>query len=418
MLFDYLHYILLFFQIILGIFVSYLLILTIAAWFAPKRTLEVKNGSISRLAILIPAHDEEIILPELLSSIKNMSYPVEYFDVHVIADNCTDNTATVAKKYGAHVHVRSDQNNIGKGYALDWCLRKLWSEDHHYEAYIFVDADTVVAPNLLNVLNNQVNQGAKIVQVYYGVKDAGLSWNVSLRYAALAVLHFLRPQGRMVLGCSAGLKGNGMLFTEDVLVKHPWPASVTEDIEYHMILLLDDYSVKFAPDTAVWGEMPKKFEQSQSQLARWEHGRLDMARYYVPKLLIAAFHSLKQLRIQNFYKYVDAVMEHLIPPFSILVSAVIGCLLGAILLLVFGQLPFTPTINSELTWVNVSLAFIMLAGLCVYLFSGLAMVKAPKIVYQQMIFAPIFMLRKIGHYAGVVFGRGPEAWIKTTRNQN
>ncbi len=404
-------------QVFFFIPVGYLILLTFTAWIAKRDTSIVHKEPGARFIFLIPAHNEERLLPDLLASIRQLDYPATHYQVHVIADNCTDDTATIATSWGAQVHIRFNQEQIGKGYALEYGLQEIRSAGGEPDAYIIVDADSVVSPNFLKVMDHQVAAGAQVVQAYYGVREPGLSWNVSLRYAALTVLHFLRPQGRMVLGGSAGLKGNGMMFGREVLTQHPWPASVTEDIEYHMHLLLSGYTVRFAPDAAVWGEMPERFEQSQSQLDRWESGRMDMARKFVPLLLKAGLQALARGEIRRAYCFLDAVLEHLILPFSLLFGG--ACLLlciDAAFLLAAWLFPAFPW-RTGLLWSSVWLGLVLVVGQILYLLSGLKLAKAPLIVYRQLLFAPVFIVRKVSQYVKVLAGGKPDEWVKTARNQ-
>ncbi len=370
----------------------------------------------AQFLFLIPAHNEERLLPDLLESIERVEYPKPYYQVHVVADNCSDNTAAIAAQYGAQVHVRRNETLIGKGYALEWALKEIRAAGQMTDAVIIIDADSTISTNFLAVMRDQIASGAKVSQAYYGVREPGLSWNVSLRYAALTVLHYLRPQGRMALGGSAGLKGNGMMFAQEVLAQYPWPSSVTEDIEYHMLLLLNGYTVRFAPDAAVWGEMPEQFEQSQSQLDRWESGRIQMARTYVPRLLQAAAKATLKGELRRAYRFADAALEHLIPPFSLLFGA--ACLLllvdaaFGLAALLFPRL----AVATGLLWVNAGIGAVLVAGQIFYLLSGLKMANAPKVVYRQLLFAPTFMVRKVWQYAKVLTGSKPDYWVKTTRN--
>lgn len=405
-------------QGIVLIAVSYLVVLTIAAWYAPKTSAIVSGQAPTRFAILVPAHNEEVLLPKLLESINRLEYPKTSYKVHVIADNCTDRTAAVAQKFDAIVHIRQNDRLIGKGHALQWGLSEIQAAGEAYDAYIFVDADSLLLPNFLNVMHSHVCSGAKAVQSYYAVKDPETSWVVSLRFAALAVLHYLRPLGRSCLGGSAGLKGNGMLVAPEVLNRFNWSTSITEDIEYHMTLLLNGYVVEFAPDAVVSGEMPNSFDQSRSQLDRWEAGRLEMARRYVPKLLGAAWKAVTRRNIRWAYRYLDAAMEHLIPPFSILFGgSVLLWLLELGLSIVSG---FSPVLSPARAafWGILAAGMISIAGQVFYLISGLKLVGAPRSIYIQLVYTPLFGIRKLIQYIKVFAGSRPQNWVKTTRNQD
>jgi 1,2-diacylglycerol 3-beta-glucosyltransferase len=404
--------VLLLLQAITAGMVAYLLLLTAAAWQAARRTPLRPGAPHHRFLILIPAHNEERLLPATLASLNQLAYPRSRFAVHVIADNCRDNTAAVARQHGAIVHERYDPQRRGKGYALQWLLQQLWQAAEPHDAVVILDADTVVSANFLQVMDARLTRGERVIQAYYAVRDPGSSWSVTLRYAALAVLHYLRPLGRMALGGSAGLKGNGMVFAAPVLRRHQWSAALTEDIEFHMDLILSGERVMFAPDAVVWAEMPNTLADAHTQNVRWERGRVEMARRYVPRLLREALAARKRPIQGRPFLLFDAAMEHLIPPFSILTMANSLALLAAVLL----PAGKSPAVRSRLKAANVGLGTTALAGQVVYLLAGLHLARAPRSAYRALVYAPWFVLWKGWLYLRVLLGRDRDGWIRTTRN--
>ncbi len=385
-------------QAVLAVLVGYLGVLTVAAVRAPRATRQDPGTQErKRFIILIPAHNEETLLPQLLANLSDLDYAKENYAVHVVADNCTDRTAEAAWQTGATVYQRFHDTLKGKGYALQWALQNIWDAHEPHDAIVILDADSLVSRNFLSVMNARLLNGERVIQAYYAVRDPEQSWGVSLRYAALAVLHYLRPQGRMVLGGSAGLKGNGMVFAAEVLRQHPWSASLTEDIEYHMRLILSGERVTFAPDAVVWAEMPGSLRDSHTQNVRWERGRMEMIRKYVPQLL------QKSIEQRNFVLF-DAAMEQLIPPFSILAGASVASFAGALLLIKKSRLAFFA-------------ATALLLGQGVYLLTGLALVRAPKKVWQALLYAPVFVAWKIWLYVRVALGLDQQGWVRTKRNE-
>jgi 1,2-diacylglycerol 3-beta-glucosyltransferase len=381
-------------EIGLALIVGYLLLLTAAAWLAPRQTAPRNAAPTQRFLVLIPAHNEEQLLPSTLASLRALEYPAELFAVHVVADNCTDQTAAVARAAGAVVHERSDSIQIGKGYALQWLLQQVWQTNLLHDAIIILDADTVVSPRLLSVLDARIARGERAIQCYYAVRNPEQSWGASLRSVALAALHYLRPLGRSVLGGSTGLKGNGMVFVADLPRRYPWSAALTEDIEYHMALIMAGERVTFAPDAVVWAEMPGTLAAAQSQNVRWERGRIEMVRTYVPQLLGAAF------KRRSFLLF-DAAVEQLIPPFSLVVAASVVCLplgllLGSVTATVLG-------------------AFI-LVGQVIYVLSSLLLARVPRQIYTALLYAPLFVFWKVWLYVRVLLGRDKRGWVRTARN--
>jgi 1,2-diacylglycerol 3-beta-glucosyltransferase len=382
------------FESLIGLIVGYLLMLTGAALFAPRRSPPRSGAPTHRFAILVPAHNEERLLPATLTSLHAMDYPPELFQVYVVADNCDDHTAELARRGGARVYERFNTELIGKGYALEWLLEHVWAGQFEHDGIVILDADTVVSPNFLRVMDARMARGERAIQAYYAVRDPESSRSAGLRAVALAVLHYLRPQGRMVLGGSTGLKGNGMVFAADIMRKHRWPASLTEDIEYHMALILAGERVMFAPDAQVQAEMPDTLDSSQSQNVRWERGRVEMVQNYVPRLLREA------VRRRSFLLF-DAAVEQLIPPYSVVAGASVAGLIAA------AALRSRPA---------VLLGLALIKGQVVYIFTGLALSRAPRHVYLTLLYAPFFVLWKIWLYMRVLLGRNPQDWIRTRRN--
>ena len=374
--------------------VGYLLLLTAAACVAPRTTPARPGAPTKRFAILVPAHNEERLLPQLLLNLRQLDYPTELFAVHVVADNCNDRTAELGRQGGATVHERFNTTLLGKGYALDWLLGQIWERGDAHDAVVILDADSVVSANFLRVMDARLIRGERVIQGYYAVRQPEGAWSVGLRAVALVLVHFLRPQGRVVLGGSTGLKGNGMVFADEILRAHRWSASLTEDIEYHMELILAGERVFFAPDAVVWAEMPNSLRSAQSQNERWEQGRMEMVRRFVPQLFVEA------ARRRSFLLF-DAAVEQLIPPFSVVTGASVALLLAALAL---GK----PS--------GIALASCIVLGQAIYVFTGLALARAPREVYQSLLFAPAFVAWKLWIYVRLLLGIKPPSWVRTTRN--
>ena len=410
----------LFFQLYLAFLVGYLLLLTIASWNAPRKKNTTKATPRLRFLILIPAHNEESLLPDLLASLEKLNYPEDLFQVHVVADNCTDQTATVVQQSHARVYIRTDGQHLGKGYALNWLMEQLSQAGEPHDAIVFLDADSVVSPEFLQVMAARLATGENAIQAYYAVRNPEQSWAGSLRYAALAVLHFLRPLGRMALGTSAGLKGNGMVFAADLIKRYTWSTSVTEDIELHMALLLDGQRVAFAPDAVVWGEMPNKLSSSASQHMRWEQGKKQLFRRYGPKLLHAAWKELRAGHLKRAFLLGDAVMEFVQPPFSVLAMASLVSLMLSLAFFAYA-VAASPGMNwvrsGGLAGLNMLLAAGLVLGQGVYLFVGLQAVSAPRQVYFNLLNAPRLMIWKTGQMLKGYLVRGQNLWIRTERNE-
>jgi cellulose synthase/poly-beta-1,6-N-acetylglucosamine synthase-like glycosyltransferase len=378
----------------LALIIDYLLLLTTAALFAKRKTPPRTGEPSQRFVIMVPAHNEERLLPQLLESLGQLDYPHALYAVHVVADNCSDRTAELGRAGGAIIHERFNTELRGKGYALEWLLQQIWERDDPHDAVVILDADSVVSPNFLRVMDARLARGERVIQAYYAVREPESARSAGIRAVALTVLHYLRPQGRMVLGGSTGLKGNGMVFAADILHKHRWTASLTEDIEYHMELIRAGERAMFAPDAVVWAEMPDSLKASQTQNERWERGRMEMIRTYVPGLIGEG------LRRRSFL-LLDAAIEQLIPPFSVVAGLSVVTLLAALLL----RSPRA-----------IGLAVANIIGQIIYIFAGLILARAPRSLYQALLFTPAFVLWKLVLYVRLLMGIKPGGWVRTARN--
>ena len=393
-------------QLVVAAVVGYLDLLATLAWLAPRRA-RAASAPAHRFLVLVPAHNEERLLPRLLASLAAMDFPRSMFEVHVVADNCSDGTASVAREAGAHVHERTDTSKAGKGFALQWLLGRIWDAGVAHDAVVILDADSVVSANFLSVMDAHLASGDRVVQAYYAVEDPGRTWSVGIRYAAIAAVHYLRPLARSVLGASVGLKGNGMVFAADVVRHYPWSASITEDIEYHLRLLLGGEKVAFAPDAVVWAEMPDTLASARSQNVRWERGRLETARLYVPRLVA-------QARARRSYAMLDAAVDQLIPPLSVVVGLSAALAGGAVVTSVWGRRRARRGACRIDPLVGLSAGVV--GGEIAYVLSGLLLARAPGSVYRALLFAPVFAAWKLLVYARVLLGLDRQGWTRTARN--
>src|SRR5262249_35179285 len=120
----------------------------------------------TRFAVLVPAHDEELLIRRVVGSVQAIDYPPELYTLHVIADNCTDRTAELARGMGAVVHERHDLEHRGKGYALRWLFGQLLADPASGDAFVIVDADSLVNRGFLRALDRRLRAGAVAIQAY------------------------------------------------------------------------------------------------------------------------------------------------------------------------------------------------------------------------------------------------------------
>ena len=283
-----------------------------------------------RLTIVIPAHDEEAGIADTVRSVLSVEYPPTLRRVVVVADNCSDATAQEARRAGAEVWSRSDDRRRGKGFALAFAFERILAGGDA-DAVVVVDADTVVSPNLLTAFAAGLEDGAPALQARYAVRDPGRSWRTLLMSVALSLFNDVRSLGRERLGCSVGLRGNGMCFSTRVLRGVPSAAySIVEDLEYGVQLGLAAHRVHYAWDASVFGDMPAGQEAARVQRRRWESGRWRIARSLAPSLLRRGLGARDRVLL-------DLGLDLVVPPLAYLGGAALVGLGASLALTVAGS---------------------------------------------------------------------------------
>jgi 1,2-diacylglycerol 3-beta-glucosyltransferase len=265
-----------------------------------------------RFDVVVPAHDEEPGIARTIRSLQTVEYPSALRRILVVADNCTDRTATVARAAGALVMERRSARR-GKGYALEFAFERCLS-DRFADAIVVVDADSVVSPNLLAAFSARLESGAAAVQAHYGVRNPAASWRTRLMAIAFSLFHKVRSLGRERLRVSAGLRGNGMCFSASLLREIPHRAySLVEDVEYGIQLALAGHRVHFAGEVAVLSDMVITERAARSQRQRWEGGRFAMLRKYGAVLFWTGLR-------RNDPCLLDMAMDLFVPPLAMLAA--------------------------------------------------------------------------------------------------
>jgi cellulose synthase/poly-beta-1,6-N-acetylglucosamine synthase-like glycosyltransferase len=380
---------------------AYLALLTAAA--IPRtRTTPSERADRQRFAVCIPAHNEAAVIAATVHALVGQRYPSEAYEVHVVADNCSDDTAAVARAAGATVHIRTDLADPGKGPALNWLFARL--DGNGDDGVVFIDADTVADEGFLAGMADAFDRGAQVAQGHYATLDPDRSPTVAFRYAALACRHHLRPLGRNRLGASCGLYGNGMAFRPEIMRQQPWTGHLVEDAEMQSALLFEGIAITYVPAAVVRAEMPDTLEASETQHQRWEIGRMQLIRRFVPPLLqrlIAGGPHRRRV-------YVDAALDHLTPPLSVLVmlQSVVG-LFGAVGW-VMGDRPRSN---------RVILTSVLSGGAVVaHVLVALRLVKAPASVYRSLLGTPRMVLWKISMLKKARGRVDSMVWTRTKRN--
>lgn len=247
-----------------------------------KREFEPKYT----FAVIVAAHNEEMVIGHAIDSLNELDYPKSMYDVYVIADNCTDKTAKIAELHGALVYERFDSDKRGKGYALEWMFDNLFKMDRKYDAVCIFDADNLVSKNFLKEMNDKMCEGFKVVQGFLDSKNPYDSWITASYSIAFWSANRMFQLAKSNLGLSNQIGGTGFCVDTKVLKKLGWGAiCLTEDLEFSCKLVLNGLKVGWAHDALIYDEKPLTLRQSWKQRKRWMQGFADVADRFFFKLL-------------------------------------------------------------------------------------------------------------------------------------
>ncbi|OAI40730.1 hypothetical protein AYO38_05315 [bacterium SCGC AG-212-C10] len=339
-----------------------------------------------RLVIIVPAHDEEQGIGRCLDSLKAAAR--DCAEILVVADNCSDGTADAARACGVTVLERSDRERRGKSFALAYALDTLAAREEKPDAVVFVDADTIVDEELLEVLSSRLDAGADSVQVHYR-GDSGEAPLTRLRRLAFLLIHYARPLGAERLGLGTGLKGNGMALTWAVARSGAEGHGITEDAALTLALARRGIRVAYEPRTWVEGYMAAGYDAARTQDDRWERGRLS--------LMAEALRAFGAAAARGDLPTAWAALDVASLPLSLLVllsaaSVGAGALAGSATVPLLGA-----------------------ASIVSYVAVGLVAARAPLADVAALTSAPRFLAHKLGVYANVLRRPGSGAWQRTSR---
>ncbi|MEL6130172.1 MAG: glycosyltransferase family 2 protein [Cyanobacteria bacterium J06628_4] len=345
--------------------------------------------------ILMPAHNEALVIGTALSTVQSQMWPTDR--LVVVADNCTDSTAAIAQKAGATVIFRHNEQQRGKGYALDFGLQYLCQDPP--DVVIMVDADCRVQPGAIDAISHTVQKTNSPVQATYLLEQGeNPSPKEMISTFAFKVKNLVRPLGMHRLGYPCLLTGSGMAFPWSIIQKMNLANdNIVEDMKLGLDLAIDGHVPTMCSDGIVIGKQPKQSAAAIVQRTRWEHGHLKILFSSVPRLL---WEGLQQRRLD----LVALALDVSIPPLALLVTLWTIISVSETGLTLFTGGSWLPPVIVYGAGLNLMLAI----SLAWYGFSR------SEIPARKLLYIPLYVLWKVPLY--FKFLLSPEnKWVRTER---
>lgn len=275
--------------LILSILVLHKTLYAVIGLFFTRKFKPAKNKH--KYAILIAARNEKNVIGNLLDSINKQDYPSDLLTTFVVADNCTDNTAEIARSKGAICYERFDDEHKTKGYALQYLLNQI-EKDYgrmSFEGYFIFDADNLLNKDYISKMNNAFDSGEKIITSYRNTKNFDENW-IASTYA----LHWIRSirsnhRARSVLRLATNIQGTGFLFASEI-VRDGWKyTSLTEDRALTADAVAQGYRISYQDEAEFFDEQPTSLKIALRQRLRWSKGHLQAFVESGPKLFVNIF---------------------------------------------------------------------------------------------------------------------------------
>ena len=392
---TFVSWILTMFAVVVVVPTAVLFVEIVTAIFRSQVTVAVGRDARRRIVILVPARNESSNITPTLGDIKTQLRPGDR--LLVVANNCTDDTAEVARKSGAEVLERLDHERIGKGFALDWGLRHLESDPP--EIVIMIDADCRLADGAIDQLTSTCfSTGRPVQALYLMTAPDGAGINQQIAEFAWRVKNWVRPLGLSALASPCQLMGTGMAFPWQVIrsadLAHPW---IVEDLKLGLDLTATGHPPLFCPAARVSSQFASSARGADIQRRRWEQGHIvTILKFGAPLLCLA----VKRLNTSLLVLTLDLV----VPPLSLL----------ALLLL----LTFVVTGAAALLGIGLSAFLISASGVVGFAVAVLlAWAKYGRDILspRTVLSIPGYIVRKLGLYRQVLIGKMTSHWVGTDR---
>ena len=285
-------------SILVGLYVFHFVFFAIVGLFHRKRFPKCEEKC--RYGILVSAKDEENVIPRLIESVREADYPQDKLDIYIIAHNCKDRTADVAKEMGANVIVYNNENARTLGLAYQYAYKQININD--YDAFIVLNADNVVSKDYFEKINDAFIYHNKhdVITTFrhaLNIKDGAISATYSYYFAAACLLSYI---GRECFGVSCRVTGCGFAIPVRLLQDGWNYTSITEDVEFSADKVLNGETIRYCDEAIFYDEQPRNIKTTWFQRLRWAKGQNLTSRKYFGKLLKALFSKKSKNKMSLF----------------------------------------------------------------------------------------------------------------------
>lgn len=348
-----------------------------------------------RIGVVIPARNESEVIADSIKCILSSDYPSDKFDVYVVADNCTDNTAAIARAAGATVYERTDTdpNHHKAGYALKFLFEQL-AKDHpdEYDMFIKFDADNLMAKDYLSRMNDAFAAGVKCARGYSNSKNLDQNF-----IAGISGIWYMRDcrfasRVRSALGTGTMLGGAGMMFDAAIIKKHGWDClSGSDDTEFTMKRLnIDRIKTMYVEDAMVFEDQPSTIKDTFKRYKR-------MAPSLFKMFFTEGFKSIGHFFTRFGWTYLDMPLTLLFVPVAAMCCFWLPVYYGYDIIYHFCIGDNAYSINALITIGYILLfafvlMFILQGTLTVALEHKKMNIKNKSVVVQSVLLFPVFML--------------------------
>jgi 1,2-diacylglycerol 3-beta-glucosyltransferase len=283
----------------------------------------LSNVDLPRLVFLVPAHDEELLIAGCVRSLLDMTYPSASRRIIVIADNCSDRTARVAREQGAESLIRVDPQAPGKPQAIAWALGQIALRD--WDACVIVDADSIVARGFASGLAKLAPLNDIAFQANFGVLNEFETWLTRLGGLLSRCRYEVTYPLKQSAGLNCPLTGNGMGLGTNLLIRDGWRAfSIAEDSELYAVYTEAGVSIRHASEANLFSQEARSLQQGATQRRRWLAGRIRIIREWAVRLVLSPHIGWHQ-KLDAFVELGLAIpVLHSLVAVIVVVAALIG----------------------------------------------------------------------------------------------